>query len=58
MTFAISKQVTMNNRIYDLESISIINGQTFADATYRVDGVVHQVENDEIRIKLAKRVRK
>lgn len=57
MTFAIEKQILLNNRIYNVESISVINGQAFADATYRINCVTHQVECDDVRIMLAKRVR-
>lgn len=57
MTYATEKQVILNNRIYDVESISTINGQTFADATYKVDGILHNVECDEIRLALGKRIK-
>lgn len=58
MTFAVKKQEVYDNRVYDIESVTLSHGQAFADATYKIYGITHQLEDDDIRLELAKRVRR
>jgi hypothetical protein len=50
------KLVTYNNRVYSIEGITIIGVHRLADATYRLRGVNHQVEDTELRQRLYERM--